>query len=386
MKLSNYLLVFGCVVTIGLLMVFNLSYAEDKAWTYNGVEYRVPATLEGQLPQGVPESYEVVAGDTLWGISAKLMTNPLYWPLIWQENLQLIPNPHLIFPGQQLKLPSGTMIAAGSGPSETAQVSGSGGEVSIIEDESAETEAASESDAEARVFKRKPVASKTLILSSGYITKDILEGPRIIASENESVDLSTYDIIFIDAGTDKNFEPEEEFSIIRRTHKVFHPISGSFVGWKYNIVGICQAICVNEFSTMAKITRTYDVIGRGDWVVKREEIPVPLAKLSPPTDICNPSTKQLPGTIIEANVGGPMYAEAISMGRGDIAYIDLGSKDGVAPGYYFTIFHHNPDNPALPRFVAGEAMVLKVTETTATVLLTQSRTAVFIGDQIELKQ
>ena len=56
-----------------------------------------------RLRSDAPERYEVVAGDTLWDISARYLRSPWQWPALWQANPQ-IRNPHLIYPGQHLYL------------------------------------------------------------------------------------------------------------------------------------------------------------------------------------------------------------------------------------------------------------------------------------------
>lgn len=56
-----------------------------------------------QLAPGHPESHVVVKGDTLWDISARFLAQPWRWPEIWDINPQ-IENPHLIYPGDIIRL------------------------------------------------------------------------------------------------------------------------------------------------------------------------------------------------------------------------------------------------------------------------------------------
>ena len=48
--------------------------------------------------------YTVQKGDTLWDLSRRFSNTPWVWPELWEENSPVIANPHLIYPGQKLRL------------------------------------------------------------------------------------------------------------------------------------------------------------------------------------------------------------------------------------------------------------------------------------------
>lgn len=63
----------------------------------------MPSGSNIPLSADAPEEYVVKPGDTLWDISKVFLRDAWYWPEIWHVNPQ-VQNPHLIYPGDVLRL------------------------------------------------------------------------------------------------------------------------------------------------------------------------------------------------------------------------------------------------------------------------------------------
>jgi len=55
--------------------------------------------------EGRSKTHVVVDHDTLWDLSAKYLGSPWKWNEIWDLNRAGVPNPDLIYPGQELEVP-----------------------------------------------------------------------------------------------------------------------------------------------------------------------------------------------------------------------------------------------------------------------------------------
>ncbi|MGH9336939.1 MAG: LysM peptidoglycan-binding domain-containing protein, partial [Vicinamibacteria bacterium] len=67
-----------------------------------------------QAPTSYPEGtriHIIVRGDTLWDISNTYFQNPFLWPQLWDAN-RYIENPHLIYPGDPLRIPDLDVLRA----------------------------------------------------------------------------------------------------------------------------------------------------------------------------------------------------------------------------------------------------------------------------------
>lgn len=61
-----------------------------------------PEKKRGKLPKGKPIKYIVKKGDTLWGLSEKFKGDGHNWPEVYNTNMEIITDPNLIYPGQEI--------------------------------------------------------------------------------------------------------------------------------------------------------------------------------------------------------------------------------------------------------------------------------------------
>lgn len=83
---------------LALVLALPVAWAQQSGTAGNVLE----------IQPNAPDSYVVQKGDTLWGISRKFLTQPWRWPDIWRLNKEQIKNPHLIFPGDIVRLDRAT--------------------------------------------------------------------------------------------------------------------------------------------------------------------------------------------------------------------------------------------------------------------------------------
>jgi hypothetical protein len=271
------------------------------------------------------------------------------------------------------------------------------------------------------------VSKRTDIYCTGYITESTLWPEAMVIGgekENFQYSFSQGDIVFMNKGREEGVRSGAVYYIIRPLGKLKHPSDKKRkLGTYVREIGMLRVIQVNDKTATAQVTVSCDMVEMGDLLKPYEEKVAPEPRQGEPLILHGDSSGDISGQIVMARNNREYVA------TNDIVYIDLGERQGVKEGDYFTIYHkitskrenvgafpndkidqwrsrgYESDHwrggdfsnqsvakerkkilnnrPAIPRKVLGEMIVLKVEKGTAVALVTRTVAEVNIGDRVE---
>jgi hypothetical protein len=197
-------------------------------------------------------------------------------------------------------------------------------------------------------------------MASGYIADTIPGVGQIGDSPSVQNILGNDDIVFVNV--DHPVQVGDKFYVIKASDPVKHPITGKEIGYVITIGGIAEIVKIKNGETMAKITKCFKEIDRGD-------------RLDSYYDIETPMTT---GHFRSPDINGMIIATGNNMALQsmlDIIYIDKGCKDGIEAGDMFRTIA--VDAHAVPN---GVIQVINCRDHTATAIIKQSSTPVSPGN------
>jgi LysM repeat protein len=315
-----------------------------------------------------PTIYVIKKGDTLWGLSDRFLKDPHYWPDLWAANPKQITNPHLIFPGQKLKVyPDRIEVAeAATGTPGKPQ---------------AETPKATEDKQE---IAEEVAPEKSFSVNGGegfLLEKGFNAAGIIIAAPDNRKLLGDDDIAYTDIGSNSGAKVGKYYSIFKNAGPVTHPVSSVVIGSKIVPLGTLKLEEMEEKTSRAVITDSFLEVGVGAYLMpyrdKRREVSLLAAD------------RDLSGYVVDSLRG------IITIGAGEIVYLDLGREQGLKTGnMLYVVRDVVPEQKfldltplgKLPDEVLGVVVVVDTGKNTATALVVKSVNAIYRGDRVELKK
>jgi hypothetical protein len=250
---------------------------------------------------------------------------------------------------------------------------------------------------------------------SGVITDKPVPNNLYIISGEDSSYRTTFqqgDTIYINAGGEQGVRIGDQFDIVRAEadpmsqtpwFKYQNTLTHA-MGTRYADIGRLRVVHVDAKTSTTELVFGCDLVQRGDIVRATVARPAPQFHNTKLDQYAAPSGKKI-AMVVSAR-------DYMSLaGTGNIVYVNLGSDQGVKIGEYFRVFRYQGSRietayqvkdtafkaygfgstPVayewnnMPRQILGEGIVLRTGPNSSTVLLTDSRSAIYAGDYVEVE-
>jgi hypothetical protein len=310
-----------------------------------------------------PDSYVVVKGDTLWGISAKFLKNPWYWPEIWQVNPQ-IENPHLIYPGDMLAL-----IYVDGQPRLVMAQRGDMAGTYKLSPKKRISELAS-------AIPAIPLEAIAPFLSNGRIvTEEELEAaPYVLLGKHGNLIVGAGDNVYgrgeavIDAS----------YGIFRKGQIYTDPDSGEFLGIEARAIATGRTTEKQGDIVTVSIAKSSEEIRQGDRLLEQED-------------------REINTTFFPANPDNEIRGKIIAVldgvnqiGQYDVVTINQGTREGIKEGTVLAVHRkgeqvrdpYTKEILQLPTGRAGIMMVFRAFEKLSYALILSAERPLSVLDEV----
>jgi len=258
-----------------------------------------------------PDSYVVVKGDTLWSIAGRFTDAPWRWPELWNLNKDQIKNPHLIYPGDVIRLDrlAGRLSIAGrKDPNRLSP---------RVRDEGS-TDKAIPSIPSSII---EPWLSRPLVVEPDGLDK----APTIIATQDERVVIATGSRAYV-AGMAEG-KPDSGWYIYRQGKALVDPDTEQTLGFEALYLGTARQLRAGDPATV-ELTSTTQEVGKGDKLI-------PIGKPELVTYAPHAPATFIKGRVISIYPGRGRLAEE---GQGAIVALNRGASDGLEIGHVLALY------------------------------------------------
>lgn len=319
--------------------------------------------------------HKIVPKDTLWDITEHYQKDPFKWPGVWKLN-PYISNPHLIYPGNTVKLtPGGIEILDPDGMKAEGleKVGLEPADDSLV----LEPEPGQEPVAAAPAPQKGPRLSDSAMARSGFITERELQASgAIIGPREKNILITSDDVVFVSLKEKEGVEKGSRYTVYTVGRQIKHPESGKSLGYEIDILG-SLTVTKPDGVVEAFIDNAFREIPTGARVRPYSE-PVREVEITE-------AASEVAGVIVMALEGKENLSE------GDIAYLDKGQDDGLMKGNVMRIFRPVPEaadpmksgkSVALPPLELGTLVVLEAGSGTSTAVVVKGVKPINWGDKV----
>jgi hypothetical protein len=267
--------------------------------------------------------YTIIKGDTLWDITGIQLKDSFQWPMVWKENPG-ITNPDMIYPGRVIRIPKDWIMQPETGLEIKAPAPAQPGEMTPPPTEEHAMPAPGSEPSYLTPQQISVIASRELVLSSGYITRNPPNVGSIDGNPLHRTIFAHGDEIYIT--TRQHSTVGQKYYVIRNEAAVKHPNKTFFPGMGYlvRVIGIVQVDEDGNKTIKAHVVEAFADITTDDVLENFYEVESAYIAGSPRKPDIN-------ATIVASTKMKTLN------GWTDIVFIDKGEAEGVRLGDIYLV-------------------------------------------------
>lgn len=314
-----------------------------------------------RLKEDHPQTYVVKKGDTLWDISNLFLRDPWLWPELWHINPQ-IDNPHLIYPGDILKL-----VYIDGQP--RLVVSRGHGEVKLSPQMRVQPLA--------HAIPTIPLEAINAFLSGARVVsqKQLEDSAYVLAGREGHIVAGAGDQIYARGNLDSNFD---SFGLFRRGDTFVDPDTEEVLGIQAQDIGTGKLLDMESDVATLALNRTTEEVRRGDRLLPEE------VRRIDATFVPSAPADQVRGYLIAVEGG------VTQIGAMDVVIINKGEREGMQPGNLLAIYKAGEsvrdtvtnEMVKVPDFRAGLLMVFRTFEKVSYGLVLRAERPLKVMDRV----
>lgn len=265
------------------------------------------AADEVRLRPDAPESHVVVKGDTLWDISARFLNNPWKWPEVWGLNRDQIKNPHLIYPGDVVRLTRDGKLALDRGM-PTVKLSPQVSATPLVLEQAG--------------IPSVPYQAIAHLLNRGGVmpTGGLTDAPYILGSSDERVVFGLVDQVYATAGESYT----SQWQIVRPGSAFRDPDTGEILGYQLLYIGQARTLQPGSPQLVSITSMAQEVLERDRLIPDAGDSDFNYVPHAPEAPVA---------AKVVAALGGVEGAGAYTT-----LVVNQGREDGLEPGHVLGIF------------------------------------------------
>jgi hypothetical protein len=347
-----------------LLAVLTAGFLSTAVWAQSSSE------IDEYLKPGHPDTYVVQKGDTLWGISGRFLQKPWQWPEVWRVNPQ-IENPHLIYPGDVIRL-----VYIDGQPALVLERGAAGRtyKMSPSTDTKLEPQIRAE-PLEAAIPAIRLDAVQGFLVQNRVVTPEVLDAaPHVIEGESERIVLGAGDRVYVRGA----LPDSQSYNFVRKGPLYVDPDTGELLGQEATYIGLGRVVAEDVAVSTFFVSSTREEVQIGDRVLATEERRVES------TFFPSAPKGQVNGEIIS------VFGGVTQVGQFDVVVINRGEREGMEVGNVLAIYKRGAltkdrivgDMVRLPSERAGLMMLFRVFDKLSYALVLATERPLAVEDEV----